>query len=71
MEAFESARRAIEDAVVLMTQLKNQMSHMRKDQAEYLAGHEARLKQQQERDRMVDERIADLLLMIRRNPPIT
>ncbi|MGA8028503.1 MAG: hypothetical protein WB992_15270 [Bryobacteraceae bacterium] len=75
MERLEKARKEIEDSVIVMAHLENEMSQMLRDQAKYVASHEARLRQQEERDRILDERIDKLVSaiseMIRRNPEIS
>lgn len=61
ISALEQARRELEDALIVMTHLETRQSNLLREQAEYLASHEARLQQQDKRNREVDERIEKLV----------
>jgi len=65
---LETARKEIEDSLVVMAHLEARQSQMLKEQAAYMAEHEARLKQaerQAAEQRLLnidtDKRIADLV----------
>jgi hypothetical protein len=71
LTALEAAHKELEDAFVVMTHLETKMGQMLREQAEYLAMHEARLKQSEQQmeqqrqfNREVDERIAKLVSAI-------
>ena len=71
MEAMEKAHKELEDSFIVMTHLETRMSQFLREQAEYIAGHEARLREhearlreQEQRDRILDERIEKLVSAI-------
>ena len=55
------ARKEIEDSLLVMATLETRQSNLLREQSEYLASHETRLQQQEERSRAVDERIEKLV----------
>lgn len=57
LKALESAHRELEDSFIVMTHLETKQSRMIKEQAEYMAGHEARLREAEQRNHEVDVRI--------------
>jgi|GraSoiStandDraft_50_1057286.scaffolds.fasta_scaffold2187389_1 limonene-1,2-epoxide hydrolase len=73
MEALEKAHKELEDSFIVLTHVETKMSQLLKDQTEYVANHEQRLREQAERDRVLDERIDKLVSaigdLIRRIPP--
>lgn len=73
MEALEKAHRELEDAFIVLTQVETRMSQLVREQAEYVANHEKRLRQAEQRDKQLDDRIDKLVSsiadLIRRIPP--
>ena len=73
--ALEQARRELEDAFLVMTHLETRQSNLLREQSEYMANFETRLRQaehqdeiQREKNRELDERIAALVSGIGRLP---
>jgi len=64
LKALENAHRELEDSFIVMTHLETKQSRMIKEQAEYMAGHEARLREADQRNREVDLRIEKLVSAI-------
>jgi hypothetical protein len=71
LTALEAARKEIEEALVAMAHLETKQSNLIREQAEYMANHEERLKSaerqaaaQRELNRDTDKRIADLVSAI-------
>lgn len=69
--ALEAARKEIEDSLVVIAHLETKQSNLLREQAEYMAQHEERLKSaerqaaaQRELNRETDKRIADLVSAI-------
>ena len=80
MEALEKAHRELEDALIVLTHVETRMSQLVKEQAEYVANHEKRLREAEERDQRhreaeqrLDQRIDNLVSaiadLISRIPP--
>lgn len=61
VEALEKAHQELEDSVIVLAHLENKMSRMLKEQAEYMAAYEARLREQEKRDQIIDGRIDKLV----------
>jgi hypothetical protein len=64
LKALEGAHRELEDSFIVMTHLETKQSRLIKEQAEYMAGHEARLREAEQRNRDVDVRIEKLVSAI-------
>ena len=80
MAALEKAHKELEDSFIVLTHVETKMSQLLREQTEYVASHEQRLKEyerwrkeQAERDRVLDERIDKLVSaigdLISRIPP--
>ncbi len=71
LTALEAARKEIEGALLIMAHVETKQSNLIKEQAEYMANHEERLKSaerqaaaQRELNRDTDKRMADLVSAI-------
>jgi hypothetical protein len=64
LKVLENARRELEESFIVMTHLETKQSRMIKEQAEYLAGHETRLREAEQRNSEVDVRIEKLVSAI-------
>jgi len=64
LKALENAHRELEESFIVMTHLETKQSRMIKEQAEYMAGHEVRLREADQRNREVDLRIEKLVSAI-------
>lgn len=64
LKVLENAHREIEESFIVMTHLETKQSRMIKEQAEYMAGHEVRLREADQRNREVDLRIEKLVSAI-------
>ena len=64
MTPIEQARKEMDEALVVMAHLETRQSNLLREQAEYLASHESRIRQQEERSRVLDERIDKLVSAI-------
>lgn len=60
LRQLEAAHKELEDSFIVMTHLQTKQSQMLRDQAEYWAKHEERLRQDAERIRQTDERIGNI-----------
>lgn len=61
LTTLEAARKELEDAFFVLAQLEKKQSEMLREQAEYIAAHEKRLKEAEQRNREVDIRIEKLV----------
>ncbi len=61
LKSLENAKREIQDSLIVISHLEARQSRLLKEQSEYLASHELRLQQSEERNRAVDERIEKLV----------
>ena len=61
---LEQARKEIEDNLIVMAHLETRQSNLIREQSEYLASHETRLQQQEERNSATDQRIEKLVSAI-------
>ncbi len=61
LTALEAARKELEDAFIVMTHLETRQSQALREQAEYVASHEKRLQEAEQRNRDVDARIEELV----------
>jgi hypothetical protein len=64
LRRLEEAHKELEDAFIVMTHLETKQSQMLKEQAEYVANHEKRIREAEERNRDVDARIEKLVSAI-------
>jgi hypothetical protein len=64
LKPLEAARKELEDAFLATTHLEAKMGQMRREQAEYLAAYDARLKQSEQHNREIDEHIEKLVSAI-------
>jgi hypothetical protein len=64
LKVLENAHRELEDSFIVMTHLETKQSRLIKEQAEYMAGHETRLREAEQRNRDVDVRIEKLVSAI-------
>ena len=62
--ARETARKEIEEALIVMAHLDTRQSNFCANKTEYLASHKSRIRQQEERSRVLDERIDKLVSAI-------
>jgi hypothetical protein len=60
MEALEKAQSELQDAFIVMTHLETRMSQLVKEQAEYMAGHEARLQHHDKMLKRIDTGLAEM-----------
>lgn len=61
LTALQAAHKELEDAFIVMTHLEKKMGEVLKEQAQYVASHEARLRTAEKRACEVDERIDKLV----------
>lgn len=59
MEALEKAQNELQDAFIVMTHTETRMSQLVKQQAEYMANHEARLQHHEQMMRRIDTGLAE------------
>jgi hypothetical protein len=64
LKVLENARRELEESFIVMTHLETKQSRMIKEQAEYLAGHETRLREAEQRNAQADQRNREVDLRI-------
>jgi formate dehydrogenase maturation protein FdhE len=64
LKTLEEANRELRDSLVVIAHLETRQSSLIKDQAEYLAIHEVRLRQSEARNKEVDERIENFVSAI-------
>jgi hypothetical protein len=59
MEALEKAQGELQDAFIVMTHVETRMSQLIKQQAEYMADHEARLQHHEQMLKRIDTGLAE------------
>ncbi len=64
LKALEAAHKELEDSFIVMTHLETKMGQALREQAEYMASHEQRLRQAELHNRDVDARIEKLVSAI-------
>ena len=64
LKALENAHRELEESFIVMTHLEIKQSRMIKEQAEYMAGHEARLREAEQRNGQAEQRNREVDLRI-------
>jgi hypothetical protein len=64
LKVLENAHRELEESFIVMTHLETKQSRLIKEQAEYMAGHEVRLREAEQRNSDVDVRIEKLVSAI-------
>ena len=60
MEALEKAHKELEDAFIVMTHVETRMSQLVKEQAEYAAHHEAKLRGHDDKLERVETLLAEM-----------
>jgi ABC-type phosphate transport system auxiliary subunit len=64
LNTLKNANRELQDALTVIAHLEARQSRLSKEQAEYLASHEKRLRQTEQRNQDTDARIEKLVSAI-------